>query len=75
MKNKYYHTVRTVPNSSRKFVDRNKIDSRNTQIYDRSLSWLDTGTSIKSGGVKLVLFDQTEEKNITIKQLNLSSTY
>jgi hypothetical protein len=26
-----------------------------TQIHDHLLSWLDTGTSIKSGGVKLVL--------------------
>jgi hypothetical protein len=25
-----------------------------TQIYDRSLSWLGTSTSVKSGGVKLV---------------------
>jgi hypothetical protein len=26
----------------------------NTEIQDRSLSWLGTGTSIKCGGVKLV---------------------
>ena len=29
-----------------------------THIHDRSLSWLGTGTSIKSGGVKLVLWAQ-----------------
>ena len=29
-----------------------------TQIHDRLLSWLGTGTSIKSGGIKLVLWDQ-----------------
>jgi hypothetical protein len=31
------------------------IDISNTQNHDRTLSWLDTGTSIKSGRVKLVL--------------------
>ena len=30
-----------------------------TQLHDDSLSWLDTGTSIKSGRVKLVLWAQT----------------
>ena len=29
-----------------------------THIHDRSLSWLGTGTSIKSGGVKIQLCDQ-----------------
>jgi len=38
---------------NRKIVERDKIDTV-TQIHDRSLSWLGTGTSIKSGGVKLV---------------------
>ena len=34
-----------------------KIDTLNTQIHDRSsLSWLGTGTSIKSGSVKLILW-------------------
>jgi hypothetical protein len=32
-----------------------KYMTSNTQIHDHLLSWLDTGTSIKSGGVKLVL--------------------
>jgi len=31
------------------------MDTPKTQIDDRSLFWLGTGTSIKSGGVKLVL--------------------
>ena len=35
------------------------IDTPSTQIYYLSLSWLDTDTSIKSGGVKLVLWAQT----------------
>ena len=33
-----------------------KIDTLNTQIYDRSLSWLGKVTSIKSGRVKLILW-------------------
>jgi len=32
-----------------------KIDTLNTRINDRSRSWLGTGTSIKSGRVKLGL--------------------
>jgi hypothetical protein len=35
-----------------KIVERGEIDTRSTQIHDRSHWWLDTGTSIKSGGVK-----------------------
>jgi hypothetical protein len=38
-----------------KIVVRDKNDTFNTQIHDSSLSWLGTGTSVKSGGVKLVL--------------------
>jgi hypothetical protein len=37
----------------------NIIDSPNTHIHDRLLSCLDKSTSIKSGGVKLVLCAQT----------------
>ena len=33
--------------------------SSNIQIHDRSLSWLGTETSIKRGGVKLVLWPKT----------------
>jgi hypothetical protein len=32
-----------------------KFHTLNKHIHDRSLSWLGTGTSIKSGGVKIVL--------------------
>ena len=56
MKNKTYHTVGTVlksdKNNSRK---RQKIDTPNSQINDRSPYWLGTATTIKSGGAKLVL--------------------
>ena len=34
---KKYHTVRTVPKSNIKIVERGKIDTSNTQIHDRSL--------------------------------------
>jgi hypothetical protein len=36
-----------------------KIDFANERIHDRSLSWLGMFTSMKSGGVKLVLFGHT----------------
>jgi hypothetical protein len=46
---------------------KDKIDTPSTQIHDRSLSWLGTGTSIKSGGVKLVLLTQNkiEKRDVT----------
>ena len=49
MKNNKYHMVKTVLKSNCKFVD--------THIHDHSLSWLGTGTSIKTGGVKLVCLE------------------
>ena len=48
------NNVETVPESNTKIVERGTIDTPNTQIVDHSLSWFGTGTSIKSGGVKLV---------------------
>jgi hypothetical protein len=60
MKNKKYYTVGMVPKPNIKIVERRTIDTPNTQIHDRPLSWLGTGTSIKSAGVKLVLFVQTK---------------
>ena len=47
------HTVRTVLTSNRKIVKRGQID--NTEIYDRSLSLVDTVTLFKSDQVKLLL--------------------
>jgi hypothetical protein len=43
------------------FEERDKIDTSNTQIHDLSLSWLSTDTSIKSGGIRLVLWAQTSK--------------
>ena len=40
--------------SNIEIVERDKIDTPNTRIHDRLLSLLGTGTSIKSGRVKLV---------------------
>jgi len=48
----------TIPKFNIKIVQRGKIDTPNTQIHDRSLPWLGRGTSIKSGGAKLVLCAQ-----------------
>jgi hypothetical protein len=53
MKNKKYQTVRTVPKSNWKIVEIGKINIPNTHKHDHSLSWLDTDTSVNSGGVIL----------------------
>ena len=37
-------------------LQKRKIDTPNTQIHCRSQSWLDTSTSIRSGGITLVLW-------------------
>jgi len=55
MKSKKYHTVGTISKFNRKIVESGTINIPNTEIHDCTLSWLSTGTSIKSGGVKLVL--------------------
>jgi hypothetical protein len=39
----------------RKGIERGTIDTANTQIHYRSLSWLGTDISITSGGAKLVI--------------------
>jgi hypothetical protein len=40
---------------NRNIVERGRMDTPNIQIHDCSLSWLGTGTSIKSGRIRLVL--------------------
>ena len=45
----------TIPKSKDEMVERGNITTSSTQIHDRLLSMLGTGTSIKSGGAKLVL--------------------
>jgi hypothetical protein len=51
MKCKGYRIMGTVQKLNRKVVDRDKLDTPNKPIHDRLRSWLDAGTSIKSGGV------------------------
>jgi hypothetical protein len=53
-------TVGTAPKSNKKIVEKGKINTNHTQLHDHSLSWLGTGTSIKSGRVKLALWVQRE---------------
>ena len=61
MENKKQNKTPYCPNNSKiKYQNRRKrqIDTTNTQIRDLSISWFGTGTSIKSGGIKLVLWVQ-----------------
>jgi len=44
MKNKKYNSVGTTLKSNIKIIERGKIDTPNTEIHARSLSWLSTGT-------------------------------
>jgi hypothetical protein len=53
--------ILTLLKSNRKITERGKIDTFSTR--DRSLSWLGTNTSIKSGGVILVLWTQASHLN------------
>ena len=55
-KSKTYHTVGTIPTLNINITGRSKIDTTNVKLHPRSLSWLGTGTSIKCGMVKLVLY-------------------
>ena len=43
---------------------RPKIDSPNTQIHDHSLSWLGTGTSVKSGSTILGVFKAVADLHV-----------
>jgi hypothetical protein len=67
MNNQKYHTVGTVLKSNLKIVERGKMDNPNTYIHDKAFPWLGTGTLIKSGGVKLVLWTQTSPLSDLVK--------
>ena len=56
-KTMHYRTVETDPKSNRTIIERGKIYTLNTQIHDHSLSWLGTGTSIQSGGVRIIVIE------------------
>ena len=42
-----------------------RIDTSNIQVHDQSLIWLDTGTSLKSGGAKLVYWKKKLKVQVT----------
>ena len=51
-------TFGTVPKANPKNVERRgNIDTPNTHIYGKLISWLSAGTSIKGGVVRLVLYE------------------
>ena len=60
MENKKYPIVGTGSTSNRKIVEtETKSIPPSTHINDSTLYWLGENTSIRSGGVKLVLLTQT----------------
>jgi hypothetical protein len=59
MKNKNKISLSEKFKNQIKFAERGKIVTTNIQIHDSSLFWFDTGTSIKSVWIKLVLCAQT----------------
>lgn len=52
---KKYHTGGKISKSKIQNVERCKMYTLNTPIHDRALSIIGTGTTIRSGGTKLVL--------------------
>ena len=56
MKNEKYYNIKTISKSNITIIETGKIYT--PKAYDISLSCLGTGTSIKSGGVKLALWVQ-----------------
>ena len=51
-----YYTVGTVPKSNRKILERGNIYIPNAYANEYSISYLNTGTSIYSGRIKLEKF-------------------
>jgi hypothetical protein len=62
-RNNKYRSVGTFPNFNRKTVQRAKLDTFSTHMYNCSHTWISIGTSIKIGGFKLVLWVQTSPFN------------
>jgi hypothetical protein len=56
MESKKIPQCRNISKSKRKIVERVKIVTPSTQIHDRSIFWLGTGTSIKKKVAGLSLF-------------------
>jgi hypothetical protein len=59
MKNRKYHIVGEFPKSDHKIAEGANVDTPNTQIHDYSLPGLETDTSTKCGGVKILPCTQT----------------
>ena len=59
MKNRKYHIVGEFPKSDYKIAEGANVDTPNTQIHDRPLPGLETDTSTKCGGVKILPCTQT----------------
>ena len=56
--NKKYCTVGIFQHPITKCLERDKVDTLDTQLHECSLYWPGTDTLIKGGGDKLVLFAQ-----------------
>ena len=52
-----------------------QIDTPNTHINDRSLTWIGTGSSMQSGGFKLVLWTHVKQINILFLDIHLCYGY
>jgi hypothetical protein len=64
VKSKTYYIVGTFPKNPIENSQKEKKNRYHQQAnYDHSLFWLDTATSIKSGGVKLVLWAQISPRS------------
>jgi len=64
------HCRNSSKSNKRNRKNRHKMDTPNTQIHDRLLSCLGTGISIKSCGVRLVLWDQTSSLSEIMRSCN-----
>jgi len=52
-----------------------KINTPFTDIHDRSCFWIGTGTSIKRGGIKLVLWAHTFDIVLGVLILSISTIF
>jgi hypothetical protein len=59
------------PKSNRKIIIRGKIDIHSSHIHNHSLSWLCTGTSIKSRGAKQTSLNNLDNIKHIIVNTNL----
>jgi hypothetical protein len=80
MKNIKYHTVATIPESNIKIVERGKVYTSNTQIYDRSLSclscelWYNIATNyiLVENNICFLLYNKMKWLMLDHRRLNLN---